>query len=73
MDKMKLALMVSSKTKLPGDLVAQYRAPAFVVDLEEVMVSPRGIYSYTNDMNSPRVWFSVCNECNISIVQYRVP
>ncbi|KAF1784294.1 hypothetical protein GQ600_16878 [Phytophthora cactorum] len=42
MDKMSKALMVSRKTKLPGDLVAQYRAPAFVVDLEGVVVSPRG-------------------------------
>ncbi|KAF1784370.1 hypothetical protein GQ600_14432 [Phytophthora cactorum] len=36
MDKMSKALMVSRKTKLPGDLVAQYRAPAFVVDRKEL-------------------------------------
>lgn len=72
MDKMKATLSVV-KANLPGDLVDQYRAPAFMEGLKDVMVSPRGIKRFSDENDSPRAWFTVCKECNRWLDRGKLP
>ncbi|GMF12525.1 unnamed protein product [Phytophthora lilii] len=59
--KMKKCLETDT-TKLPTDLVQQYRCPACITKLAGTMVSPRGITQYTDENDYSRAWLSVCNE-----------
>ncbi|ETL31819.1 hypothetical protein L916_15460, partial [Phytophthora nicotianae] len=70
--KMKRSLYVET-ANLPNTLVEQYRCPSCLSDLSGLMVSPRGINTYTDDNNYSRAWLSVCRECDRSIQRGRLP
>jgi hypothetical protein len=66
LNKMRDSLTVNTTT-ISRKLLDMYRSPSHIAILDGIMISPRGIHSYTDEHDTLRAWVSVCRECDHSI------